>query len=141
MCRVFLFFFFFFKQKTAYEIRLSLVGSEMCIRDRVAGLACSSLTTQGSAVRTRHRPPRKSPGQRWFFQPNRCSERALHAHAFRICSASRLETMLALFPPERSDHAFVHACGRGGKGAQLEANSRHRGCGCGSPETSGPEDS
>ncbi len=23
--------FFFFKQKTAYEIRLSLVGSEMCI--------------------------------------------------------------------------------------------------------------
>jgi len=26
---------FFFKQKTAYEIRLSLVGSEMCIRDRL----------------------------------------------------------------------------------------------------------
>ena len=25
---------FFFKQKTANEIRLSLVGSEMCIRDR-----------------------------------------------------------------------------------------------------------
>ncbi len=25
--------FFFFKQKTSYEIRLSLVGSEMCIRD------------------------------------------------------------------------------------------------------------
>src|SRR5660398_23134 len=36
--RVFLsFFFFFFKQKTAYEIRLSLVGSEMCIRDRCRG--------------------------------------------------------------------------------------------------------
>src|SRR5660398_252094 len=30
----FVVFFFFFKQKTAYEIRLSLVGSEMCIRDR-----------------------------------------------------------------------------------------------------------
>ena len=29
--------FFFFKQKTAYEIRLSLVGSEMCIRDRGFG--------------------------------------------------------------------------------------------------------
>ena len=27
-------FFFFFKQKTAYEMRLSLVGSEMVIRDR-----------------------------------------------------------------------------------------------------------
>src|SRR5665648_1097289 len=30
----FVFFFFFFKQKTAYEIMPSLVGSEMCIRDR-----------------------------------------------------------------------------------------------------------
>ena len=28
------FCFFFFKQKTADEIRLSLGGSEMCIRDR-----------------------------------------------------------------------------------------------------------
>jgi len=27
------FVFFFFKQKTAYEIMPSLVGSEMCIRD------------------------------------------------------------------------------------------------------------
>jgi len=27
--------FFFFKQKTAYEVRLSLVGSEMCIRDSI----------------------------------------------------------------------------------------------------------
>ena len=26
--------FFFFKQKTAYEMTSSLVGSEMCIRDR-----------------------------------------------------------------------------------------------------------
>ena len=28
------FLFFFFKQKTAYEIGVRLVGSEMCIRDR-----------------------------------------------------------------------------------------------------------
>ncbi|VDG25726.1 ribosome biogenesis GTPase YqeH [Lactobacillus sp.] [Lactiplantibacillus mudanjiangensis] len=28
-------FFFFFKQKTAYEIPLRLVGSEMCIRDSI----------------------------------------------------------------------------------------------------------
>src|SRR5678809_1130905 len=28
-------FFFFFKQKTAYEISACLVGSEMCIRDRI----------------------------------------------------------------------------------------------------------
>src|SRR5450756_1815046 len=38
-CYFFFFVFFFFKQKTAYEIMPSLVGSEMCIRDRpgVAG--------------------------------------------------------------------------------------------------------
>ena len=34
MC-FFFFKFFFFKQKTAYEIMPSLVGSEMCIRDSV----------------------------------------------------------------------------------------------------------
>eukprot|EP00831_Metopus_contortus_P063546 TRINITY_DN56080_c0_g1_i4.p1 TRINITY_DN56080_c0_g1~~TRINITY_DN56080_c0_g1_i4.p1 ORF type:complete len:147 (+),score=40.60 TRINITY_DN56080_c0_g1_i4:36-476(+) len=28
-------FFFFFKQKTAYEMQRGLVGSEMCIRDRI----------------------------------------------------------------------------------------------------------
>ncbi len=30
-------YFFFFKQKTAYEMSASLVGSEMCIRDRTQG--------------------------------------------------------------------------------------------------------
>ncbi len=32
-------FFFFFKQKTAYEMGASLVGSEMCIRDRTTGVS------------------------------------------------------------------------------------------------------
>ncbi len=32
-------FFFFFKQKTAYEMSASLVGSEMCIRDRTTGVS------------------------------------------------------------------------------------------------------
>ena len=31
-----------FKQKTAYEICQSLVGSEMCIRDRVEDLLCGT---------------------------------------------------------------------------------------------------
>jgi len=39
-------FVFFFKQKTAYEIRLSLVGSEMCIRD-------SLLSMQSQKIRIR----------------------------------------------------------------------------------------
>ncbi len=29
----------FFKQKTAYEMSASLVGSEMCIRDRTTGVS------------------------------------------------------------------------------------------------------
>src|SRR5450756_874522 len=37
-CVILLFGFFFFKQKTAYEIMPSLVGSEMCIRDSVSGI-------------------------------------------------------------------------------------------------------
>eukprot|EP00825_Cyclidium_porcatum_P001324 TRINITY_DN10600_c0_g1_i1.p1 TRINITY_DN10600_c0_g1~~TRINITY_DN10600_c0_g1_i1.p1 ORF type:complete len:100 (-),score=0.09 TRINITY_DN10600_c0_g1_i1:79-378(-) len=39
MCRFLSYLFFFFKQKTAYEIMPSLVGSEMCIRDRQVVLA------------------------------------------------------------------------------------------------------
>ncbi len=35
----FCFGLFFFKQKTAYEISLGLVGSEMCIRDRTTGVS------------------------------------------------------------------------------------------------------
>ena len=39
----------FFKQKTAYEMSASLVGSEMCIRDRsctvVLDLRCGSVST------------------------------------------------------------------------------------------------
>ncbi len=30
--------FFFFKQKTAYEMSASLVGSEMCIREDYTGI-------------------------------------------------------------------------------------------------------
>ncbi len=42
-CVVFvLFLFFFFKQKTAYEVRISLVGSDMCIRDLVEVVSVST---------------------------------------------------------------------------------------------------
>src|SRR5678816_586389 len=39
--------FFFFKQKTAYEMLRSLVGSEMCIRDRSCTV-CRERARQGS---------------------------------------------------------------------------------------------
>ena len=38
------FLFFFFKQKTAYEMLRSLVGSEMCIRDRYSPRASKNLS-------------------------------------------------------------------------------------------------
>ena len=42
MAAFLVFSFFFFKQKTAYDIGVRLVGSEMCIRDRYV----SELTVQ-----------------------------------------------------------------------------------------------
>eukprot|EP00658_Telonema_sp_P-2_P002607 TRINITY_DN10977_c0_g1_i9.p3 TRINITY_DN10977_c0_g1~~TRINITY_DN10977_c0_g1_i9.p3 ORF type:complete len:105 (+),score=25.29 TRINITY_DN10977_c0_g1_i9:252-566(+) len=56
---VFVFFFFFFKQKTAYEMLRSLVGSEMCIRDRSRShRLCSTLSCDG--VFSRCRPAHRS---------------------------------------------------------------------------------
>ena len=43
--------FFFFKQKTAYEISLGLVGSEMCIRDRAAHVRFSWVSLHGAKSR------------------------------------------------------------------------------------------
>eukprot|EP00658_Telonema_sp_P-2_P039938 TRINITY_DN28553_c0_g1_i1.p3 TRINITY_DN28553_c0_g1~~TRINITY_DN28553_c0_g1_i1.p3 ORF type:complete len:103 (+),score=24.81 TRINITY_DN28553_c0_g1_i1:30-338(+) len=55
------FFFFFFKQKTAYEMLRSLVGSEMCIRDRAErGCAC-----------------RRSAGQRAVHHPRGSAQGSL----------------------------------------------------------------
>eukprot|EP00658_Telonema_sp_P-2_P082063 TRINITY_DN8586_c0_g1_i1.p1 TRINITY_DN8586_c0_g1~~TRINITY_DN8586_c0_g1_i1.p1 ORF type:complete len:123 (-),score=36.91 TRINITY_DN8586_c0_g1_i1:349-717(-) len=50
------FFFFFFKQKTAYEMLRSLVGSEMCIRDSLntSTLALYNEVGEGSTIRRRH---------------------------------------------------------------------------------------
>src|SRR5450759_5692907 len=43
--------FFFFKQKTAYEIMPSLVGSEMCIRDRVRAACPRRRAAEGRGLR------------------------------------------------------------------------------------------
>src|SRR5450756_2000892 len=55
-------FFFFFKQKTAYEIMPSLVGSEMCIRDRSLPDGCRPRCGPPRSVRWRP-PPRRGPAQ------------------------------------------------------------------------------
>eukprot|EP00658_Telonema_sp_P-2_P075144 TRINITY_DN6456_c0_g1_i1.p1 TRINITY_DN6456_c0_g1~~TRINITY_DN6456_c0_g1_i1.p1 ORF type:complete len:148 (-),score=19.02 TRINITY_DN6456_c0_g1_i1:380-823(-) len=51
LCIFLLFFFFFFKQKTAYEMLRSLVGSEMCIRD-----SSNETNTHQTHSHTRHTP-------------------------------------------------------------------------------------
>eukprot|EP00658_Telonema_sp_P-2_P032395 TRINITY_DN24001_c0_g1_i16.p1 TRINITY_DN24001_c0_g1~~TRINITY_DN24001_c0_g1_i16.p1 ORF type:complete len:421 (-),score=64.15 TRINITY_DN24001_c0_g1_i16:122-1384(-) len=48
------FFFFFFKQKTAYEMLRSLVGSEMCIRDSTYGIGWYTRYTCGLTVGWKH---------------------------------------------------------------------------------------
>ena len=59
--------FFFFKQKTAYEMLRSLVGSEMCIRDRVTEskrveTAESTPTPVAQTPETQATAPRKTTG-------------------------------------------------------------------------------
>eukprot|EP00658_Telonema_sp_P-2_P009245 TRINITY_DN13477_c0_g1_i1.p1 TRINITY_DN13477_c0_g1~~TRINITY_DN13477_c0_g1_i1.p1 ORF type:complete len:160 (+),score=30.21 TRINITY_DN13477_c0_g1_i1:51-530(+) len=56
-CHFYHSFFFFFKQKTAYEMLRSLVGSEMCIRDR-------SVWCMPSLLPSRTPPP---PPPRWLL--------------------------------------------------------------------------
>eukprot|EP00658_Telonema_sp_P-2_P039123 TRINITY_DN27991_c0_g1_i2.p1 TRINITY_DN27991_c0_g1~~TRINITY_DN27991_c0_g1_i2.p1 ORF type:complete len:126 (+),score=50.03 TRINITY_DN27991_c0_g1_i2:102-479(+) len=51
---MFFVFFFFFKQKTAYEMLRSLVGSEMCIRDRYQRRVRVYLVWKGTEMEIRH---------------------------------------------------------------------------------------
>eukprot|EP00831_Metopus_contortus_P026114 TRINITY_DN22300_c0_g1_i1.p2 TRINITY_DN22300_c0_g1~~TRINITY_DN22300_c0_g1_i1.p2 ORF type:complete len:265 (+),score=66.42 TRINITY_DN22300_c0_g1_i1:47-841(+) len=60
--------FFFFKQKTAYEMQRGLVGSEMCIRDRV-----STQSTWG--LKDRRRVPFLIETRRWNYLPSMCQHR------------------------------------------------------------------
>ena len=48
-------FFFFFKQKTAYEMLRSLVGSEMCIRDSnyAGGTECPLVISWPKGIKAR----------------------------------------------------------------------------------------
>ena len=41
---------FFFKQKTAYEMLRSLVGSEMCIRDSDSTIVCAVAFVLGGVI-------------------------------------------------------------------------------------------
>src|SRR5678815_186583 len=64
--------FFFFKQKTAYEMLRSLVGSEMCIRDRHGGERRAvrlevDRPHLGDEFRVGHHPPELGPADESLF--------------------------------------------------------------------------
>src|SRR5660397_166162 len=88
-------FFFFFKQKTAYEIRLSLVGSEMCIRDSLPpnqralhDYACRSEPWRGEWAKASHPsacpPPACSHSPLW--EGNRLWEKTHQWRSSPACS-------------------------------------------------------
>ena len=58
-------FVFFFKQKTAYEMLRSLVGSEMCIRDRRHAAASLSAFASTRFVSTSMRPWDSASAMNW----------------------------------------------------------------------------
>eukprot|EP00658_Telonema_sp_P-2_P042737 TRINITY_DN30728_c0_g1_i4.p1 TRINITY_DN30728_c0_g1~~TRINITY_DN30728_c0_g1_i4.p1 ORF type:complete len:109 (+),score=20.37 TRINITY_DN30728_c0_g1_i4:51-377(+) len=69
-------FFFFFKQKTAYEMLRSLVGSEMCIRDSPRGEACvggrhQRAVHRNDPSRQHHPPPHDPHGEQRLVCPAR----------------------------------------------------------------------
>src|SRR3546814_7097493 len=71
MCFVYVFFFFFFKQKTAYEMRISDWSSDVCSSDLTTPFIAQIVQLQrigctGSGRRTVKRTPPQ-------WQPPRCS--------------------------------------------------------------------
>ena len=54
--------FFFFKQKTAYEIMPSLVGSEMCIRDSPITVQVTMRSATSEYTRVSHSLPMAGTG-------------------------------------------------------------------------------
>ena len=53
--------FFFVKQKTAYEMLRSLVGSEMCIRDSYGGAAAKRFHKTSCGKKARNKLPAGMP--------------------------------------------------------------------------------
>eukprot|EP00658_Telonema_sp_P-2_P002912 TRINITY_DN11072_c0_g1_i4.p1 TRINITY_DN11072_c0_g1~~TRINITY_DN11072_c0_g1_i4.p1 ORF type:complete len:126 (+),score=32.29 TRINITY_DN11072_c0_g1_i4:51-428(+) len=89
---VLLCFFFFFKQKTAYEMLRSLVGSEMCIRDRSTGslyfIARLPLHTSSNEAYHRRRGDPTQPGGRVLRkQAGHCGLLLLSLHCGPVMGA------------------------------------------------------
>eukprot|EP00825_Cyclidium_porcatum_P012782 TRINITY_DN16687_c0_g1_i1.p2 TRINITY_DN16687_c0_g1~~TRINITY_DN16687_c0_g1_i1.p2 ORF type:complete len:426 (+),score=47.11 TRINITY_DN16687_c0_g1_i1:3-1280(+) len=119
------FFFFFFKQKTAYEIMPSLVGSEMCIRDRYQRRVHGEHHAEQGVVRGdrgghRRVPPlQQHDRRRGGGQQTRLGlgDRAVLPYAGQVGIHQGERLLLAVLAlAERADGVFV-----AGVGQQVEA--------------------
>eukprot|EP00658_Telonema_sp_P-2_P076595 TRINITY_DN6737_c0_g2_i2.p1 TRINITY_DN6737_c0_g2~~TRINITY_DN6737_c0_g2_i2.p1 ORF type:complete len:220 (-),score=58.82 TRINITY_DN6737_c0_g2_i2:2-661(-) len=100
------FFFFFFKQKTAYEMLRSLVGSEMCIRDRL---------TAANLGFPAHPSPWLDPF--WRF----CRQKRWH---YTSLVTDQLLLGFAVADISYVSEVFVYAALRNRKGAKLEKGAK-----------------
>src|SRR3546814_8421557 len=80
------FHFFFFKQKTAYEMRISDWSSDVCSSDLAAGAAPIAIVAAAShAIQNRPRIVMSSPGHRIGGEVNHCNdERAMNTATIRV---------------------------------------------------------
>src|SRR5450756_3187060 len=121
---LFFFFFFFFKQKTAYEIMPSLVGSEMCIRDRCRAVArgVAPVTRDAAARATSRSGPRPrtarvpGPPARPALRRHRGAPRARHGGADELRYRVPVRApggLRALGAPVRAPVRHERRCPRG----------------------------
>src|SRR5674476_1551434 len=92
------FFFFFFKQKTAYEISACLVGSEMCIRDRLVARVRPTGSMRNRCGNCFRRCPRYDAGEgrrRWRALDAGTIQVQLEADAPRVSCRSHGVTVAA----------------------------------------------
>eukprot|EP00658_Telonema_sp_P-2_P007948 TRINITY_DN12969_c0_g1_i1.p4 TRINITY_DN12969_c0_g1~~TRINITY_DN12969_c0_g1_i1.p4 ORF type:complete len:130 (+),score=30.62 TRINITY_DN12969_c0_g1_i1:120-509(+) len=115
-------FVFFFKQKTAYEMLRSLVGSEMCIRDR----AYESASTLYWRTRNGMLPTGGTLDPTDLFHGRRVAPHSLYACVLAWCTASlHMERVLAIiwapFCSEASAMSVVCFLSTGGRSCSLPA--------------------
>eukprot|EP00658_Telonema_sp_P-2_P018032 TRINITY_DN17051_c0_g1_i1.p3 TRINITY_DN17051_c0_g1~~TRINITY_DN17051_c0_g1_i1.p3 ORF type:complete len:155 (+),score=30.75 TRINITY_DN17051_c0_g1_i1:50-514(+) len=119
-----IFFFFFFKQKTAYEMLRSLVGSEMCIRDSQWHMAPPVREDYGAASVFRG-PPAVMRECCVFFPSAGCDG---EAQAHSLLPGLLLEAHWVILLAGVHLHAFaiVHAGGARLQALSLVALPTHR---------------
>src|SRR3546814_4176737 len=96
-------FFFFFKQKTAYEMRISDWSSDVCSSDLLKMLikpvrGFKSMPTAYATIKGFEvmRALRKGQAQAWCLQPGIMGEVRLVERAFGIGPSALTETMIML---------------------------------------------